>query len=295
MNFENLNTYAIILNYNSAGESIALYKNLEDGGYCNLNILVIDNASNIADKDELKENIPSGNLFFNNKNTGYAVGNNIGIDLAIKGNANYVWILNPDIRVENNTLSILLETLLADKDLAAVGPRIINRTNPSTIFSDGEILIMDEKCSTIHKNSHLKISDVPRVIDYEVDYIDGSCILLNCNAIKDVGKFSEEYFLYFEETDWCFRAKNKSWKLATNSNTTVYNLTSVKTSIFHYYFSRNKLIFSKKFHPKFKEVRTYCFQEIIKEMGGRAKGKYLKPYFYSRLKGVISGIIKTSL
>lgn len=294
MRFENLNIYAIILNYNSAEESIALYDNLKEGGYGNLNILVIDNASKAADRSQLKQNIPTNALIFNEKNIGYAGGNNVGIEVALIKNADYIWLLNPDIRVKNNTLSILLETALADVSLAAVGSRIIHRTNPSTIFSDGELLLMDEKCSTIHKNSHREVIDVPGGIDYKIDYIDGSCILLNANAINDIGKLSEEYFLYFEETDWCFRARNRKWKLAINSNASVYNLTSVKTDVFHYYFSRNKLIFSKKFHSNFNEVRSYYVKEIMKEFLNRFKGKYFKPYYKSRLKGLLVGILKTA-
>jgi len=294
MRFENSNTYAIILNYNSAEESIALFENLEVQHYKYLRILVIDNNSSEEDQIQLKENIPSENLIFNKINLGYAGGNNRGIEIALNEKADFIWLLNPDIRVESNTLSILLETLLADISLAAVGSRIIHRANPSIIFSDGELLVMDEKCSTIHKNSHLEIKNVPTGIVYDVDYIDGSCILLNCNAIKDVGILSMEYFLYFEETDWCFRARKKKWKIAINSNTSVYNLTSVKANIFHYYFMRNRLIFSKKYHPNFIKVRNYYIKELLREVGYRFRGKYFKPFFESRVKGLVSGIINTS-
>lgn len=287
--------YVLILNYNSAEETICLYKNLTacvDG--C-LNILIIDNDSKEDDQHQLKENIPAENLIFNKINLGYAGGNNIGIEIALNEKANYVWILNPDVRVEKESLSLLIETLENDSSLAAVGPRIIQRENPNKIFSDGEKIKMDEKGVTSHKNHNLEVARASKGIDYEIDYIAGSSILLNCEAIREIGKLPEDYFLYFEETDWCFKAQKNNWKLAINSNSVVYNLTSIKSSMFHYYFTRNKLVFCKKYHPNYRKVRNYYLQDLLKEIVFKAKGKYLKPYFYSRLKGVISGIIKTSL
>jgi len=294
MDIDQLKTYAIILNYNSASESVALFKNLEEQHYRYLKILVIDNNSIEEDQRQLKENIPVGNLIFNKINLGYAGGNNIGIEFALNEKAKYVWVLNPDIRVESRTLPILLKTISADKTLAAIGPRIVHRNNPGKIFSDGEMLVMDEKCSTYHKNHNLEVALAPKSIDYDIDYIAGSSILLNCQAIREIGKFPEEYFLYFEETDWCFRAHKNKWKLAVNSHAEVYNLTSIKSAVFNYYFMRNKLIFSKKYHPYFRKVRNYYIKELIGEVGYRFRGNYFKPFFKSRVKGLISGIINTN-
>lgn len=289
-----LKVYAVILNYNSADDSIALFKNLKEKQPDYLTVLVIDNNSIEADQLKLKENIPVGNLIFNNTNLGYAGGNNVGIEVALKSNANYVWILNPDVRVEKDSLALLVETMRNDKSLAAVGPRIIQRENPDRIFSDGEKMIMDEKVTTYHKNHNQQVAALPKGIDYDVDYIAGSSILLNVKAIKEIGKLPEDYFLYFEETDWCFKAKQLNWDLAINTNSEVYNLTSLKTSVFNYYFMRNRLIFSRKYHPDYKKVRKYYIKEIISEIMARFKGKYFKPYFNNRAHGLVLGLLKTS-
>lgn len=295
MEFDQLKTYAIILNYNSASESVALFKNLEEQHYRYLKILVIDNNSSEDDQLELKDNIPSENLIFNHKNLGYAGGNNIGIEIALNAKANYVWILNPDIRVNNHTLPILLKTISEDKTLAAIGPRIIHRTNPDKIFSDGGMLIMNDSCSTYHKNYNMEVEHISKNVDFDIDYIDGSCILINCETIKEIGKLPEEYFLYFEETDWCFRARKYNFRLAINSKVSVSNLTSIKNSIYHYYMFRNRIIFSKRYHLDLIKVKNYYSKELLKEVLFRFNGKYFKPFYISRVKGLISGIINTSL
>lgn len=291
---KNSKVYALILNYNSSQETVELYHNILEGSYNEIALIVIDNLSENADREYLKKHIPISNLILNEKNLGFAAGNNVGIKHALKAGADYVWILNPDIRLEKDSLSILVDTLKSDDKLAAVGPRILKREAPDRVFSDGEKMVMNEKADTFHKNHNLEVKNLPKGIDYNIDYIAGSSMLLRTKAIKEIGTLPEDYFLYFEETDWCFKAKQCNWKLAINSNSIVYNITSAKTSVFHYYFMRNRLIFCKKYHPDFKSVRNYQVREIIGEIISRVKGKYFRPFFKARATGLISGIIKTS-
>lgn len=283
-------TYAIILNYNSAEETLSLYRQLKELSGVDLKILVVDNCSKIADINLLQRFIKPMDIVFNEANLGYSGGNNVGIKLAIEAGADNVWLLNPDIRVEPETLIVLSKTLQQDKELAAVGPRIVKREDPETIFSDGELIDTSINFHTIHKNFNEKISDQSVILDYDIDYIDGSCILLNAQAIKEVGYICEDYFLYFEETDWCTRAKRQAWKLAVNRNALAYNLTSEKKETYHYFYTRNKLLFSKKFDLNYYSLRKREITTVMTELRKRLKGEYLKPYFFSRLKGLIAGI-----
>lgn len=285
--------YALLLNYNSSEDSIDLYEQLSALKMNELKVLVIDNNSVESQRNILSEHIPKDQIIFNAENLGYAGGNNLGITCALNNNADYIWILNPDIRIEDTTLNILLNTISQDETLAAVGPRICHRKDHDLIFSDGELLEMNEMCSTSHKNHNLNITGTIQEINYNVDYIDGSSILINSLALKDVGNLCEDYFLYFEETDWCLRARNTGWKLAVDTSAVVYNSTSPKNGLFHYYMIRNRLIFSKKFHPDFNKVRKHYIKVLFKEMLNRWRGNYFKPFYLERLKGLISGILKT--
>lgn len=290
----NKEVYALILNYNSSSDTIALYNSLKSFAFKFLRIIVIDNDSESFDKDCLKRDIPLQDLLFNFKNLGYAGGNNQGIEIALKNNAQFIWLLNPDIRIEEETLPTLLEAFELYENLAAVGPRIIQRENNIKIFSDGEIIKWNPACSTFHLNFNESVSEIDAKINDQVDYIDGSSILLNSAAFREIGKLSQDYFLYFEETDWCIKARQKNWKILVNSHAVVYNLTSRKENVFHYYMMRNRLIFCRKFHPDFREVRTFYFNALLKELYLRlVKGIYLKPYYLSRVKGFLSGTIKT--
>ena len=293
MSYNNQKIFAIILNYNSSQDTIPLYYQLKAYYEKYLNFLVIDNHSLHMDVSRLKRTIPRDQLIMNRKNFGYAGGNNIGIEVALSRGADYIWILNPDIRVSKECLPILLKTITSNVSLAAVGARIHQRLNEDLIFSDGEVIDTEFSFHTHHKNFNKKSDEVPVKIDYDVDYIDGSCIILNSKAIKDVGKFSEEYFLYFEETDWCTRAKRMDWKLAVNRAAKVYNLTSNKKEIYHYYYTRNKLCFAKKFNFNYSALKKEETEKLFAEIKDRFRGKYFRPYFYYRLKGLIQGLLLT--
>lgn len=283
--------YAVILNYNSAGDTVALYKNLRDLNHNNLEILVIDNDSEVKDRQAIIDRIPENNVILNSENQGYAAGNNVGIKRANEEKAEFIWILNPDIRVDQNTLSTLLDLLKSDPSLAAVGPRIISRENKSLIFSDGELMDLSNGLHTFHKNYNKPVLSTEEKVDYGIDYIDGSSILVRMAAVKELGFFPEDYFLYWEETDWCTNAKRNNWKLAIDTNAVVYNLNSEKGAIYHYYYNRNKLLFSKKFNLNYNLVVKREKTKLYKEVLNRFSGKYLKPFFISRLKGVLAGIL----
>ncbi|WP_373056911.1 glycosyltransferase family 2 protein [Zunongwangia sp. H14] len=286
--------YVIILNYNSSHDSVSLFKNLKRDLYQNFQILIIDNCSKSEDVSNLQQNIPHENLIFSSRNLGYAGGNNIGIKKALEEKADYVWILNPDIRTKRNTLSLLLNLMERDHSLAAVGPRIISREHSDKIFSDGEVIDKLDGIKTFHKNHNKFAFNKNEKVDYEIDYIDGSSILLRTAAIYEIGFLPEEYFMYWEETDWCTNAKLYEWKLAVNRSAIVYNLNSPKNGSFHYFYIRNKLLYSKKYKVNYIITRNKEIRVIKNEILKRFKGIYFKPFFFYRLKGLLSGLLINS-
>jgi GT2 family glycosyltransferase len=287
-----ISVWAIIVNYNTGQECCELFQNLKQNKNFNIHILIIDNNSSIADRTILKNNIPKNNLILNDTNEGYAVANNFGIEKALRNKADYIWILNPDIRVDANTLEGLVYAINKSPKTAAAGVRILKRENPDYIFSDGEKMSLEGGCDTFHKNHDRPVKDCATCISYDVDYIDGSCIFISAEAIQEIGGLPEEYFLYFEETHWCKKAIDLGWKLVINSNVSAYNLTSKKGKVFHYYFSRNKLLFCKKNDINYKNVRSQSIFNVLNEMLKILKGEKPTPFLKDRIKGVLAGIYK---
>jgi GT2 family glycosyltransferase len=182
-----------------------------DPGGCE--ILVVDNASQDGTAEMVRASFPSVRLVVNPRNLGFAAGNNVGIRAAA---GRYCLLLNPDTIVHPGALAALVAYAEAHPEAWAVGPRILNTDGtpqrsgvrfPSAWNLVVEALFLDRlfprtRCFGSHRALYAD-PDRPR----GVEYLQGSCLLLRADAIRRVGLLDESFFLYFEETDWCYRCR----------------------------------------------------------------------------------------
>ena len=176
-------------------------------------IVVVDNASQDGTAEMVRTCFPSVRLIVNPANLGFAAGNNAGVRQAT---GRYCLLLNPDTIVHPGALSALAGYAEAHPEAWAVGPRILNPDGtpqrsgvrfPSAWNLVVEALFLDRwfprtRCFGAHRELYAD-PDQPR----RVDYLQGSCLLLRAEAIRRVGLLDESFFLYFEETDWCYRCR----------------------------------------------------------------------------------------
>ncbi|MBI1863902.1 glycosyltransferase family 2 protein, partial [Candidatus Woesebacteria bacterium] len=118
--------FIIILNWNRYQDTHDCLKSLEKINKKNLdlNILVVDNGSKVEEIEKLKKIVPANSLILNNKNLGFAQGNNVGIRQALKNNADYVLVLNNDTFLDKNFLTELVSTAQKDKKIGALTSKI---------------------------------------------------------------------------------------------------------------------------------------------------------------------------
>ena len=180
-----------------------------------------EEALNGGDKE--KENKLKNPIVFiqAGENGGFAAGNNIGIKYALKKNDfKYIWLLNNDTVIKKNSLTSLIE--YADKnDIGICGSTLMHYYDTEKLQTYG---------GTVNKffatSKHiLNKSD----IDTKLDYIVGASFLIHKKVIYKIGLLPEEYFLYYEETDYCFNAKNNGFNLGVAINSIVYHKESRST------------------------------------------------------------------
>lgn len=256
--------------------------------YTDSDVLIIDNASKNNPFKEIQGD--RVHVICNKKNLGYSGGNNIGLKYALENNYQYSWVLNPDIEIESNTLELLLETMKQNSKIAAVGPRICDKVKRNEIYSDGGIL-NSKSFSAWHLNSGLNIHDVDQIDNRsEPDYVNGSCILIRNKALSDIGLFYEKFFMYYEETEWCWRAKTKGYTISINKNAVVYHERSKKEHFFHYYLTRNRSVLSRIItgDRNWAKIRV---KDLLKETKNNFFLKEKTPYLFDQLKGAIAGYV----
>ncbi len=185
---------------------------------------------------------------FNNSNLGVAAGNNIGIHLAREDLCEYVLLANNDIKFPKNTIKILFNNM-AKNFAYACTPKINFFSNPSKIwFAGGEIK------KFFVRTPHIGINKMDKGLSNKSDFIEyaPTCfMLLNIKIFKIVGLMDENYFVYWDDTDFVWRMKNKGIKILYVPSALVLHKvgqsTGGETSNFSRYYSlRNKIYFIRK-------------------------------------------------
>ncbi|ENO11851.1 putative glycosyltransferase [Thermoplasmatales archaeon SCGC AB-539-C06] len=237
-------------------------------------------------------------LIKNEKNYGFAEGNNIGIRFALNNlEPNYILILNNDTIVDSRFLCKLIETINIDDRIWSVGPKTYYYHQPEIInFAGGKLNFWKGESYHIGFN---ELDSGQYDVEREVDYIEGSCLLARVEVIKKIGLLDNKYFSYWEDTDWCVRAhKNgykalyvpsaKIWHKVYGSTGATLNPTVV------YYRARNRLLFMRKNASIFYFIPfiIYLFFNIPFEMGAylfKKRINLIKAY----LRGIVSGTVSS--
>lgn len=190
-------------------------------------------------------------LIQNGENLGFAGGNNVGIRYALKRGADYVWLLNNDTVVDRETLSKMVDLAETRADVGVVGSKLLCYNKQGVIQAAGGGKVWPWLGIARHYGEQEDdMGQWNKVI--EPDYVAGASLLSKRAAIADTGLIEENYFLYWEDTDWCGRAKRKGWRLLYCPNSLVWhkenNTTGYKSPVVEYYALRNSLFYVRQFY-----------------------------------------------
>lgn len=239
--------YVIILNYNGYDDTIECVKSVEDSDYPNKKIIVVDNASKDESYDVLSKSLNKNVVLLKSDvNIGYAGGNNIGIKYALEDGADYICVLNNDTIVKSDMLTKCVEELKKDETIAFIGPAIMEFNEDVVQSTGGDVNIKIGEVTLNNHGTHLnELSD-----KLECDYIGGACMVFKASIIKNLGMIPENYFLFFEETEWCYRAKRRGLKNVCITTTSLRHKGSASIDVIQglhgYLMERNRVVFVKR-------------------------------------------------
>jgi len=180
-------------------------------------IIVVDNGSADGSIDMVRDEFPQARVIEAGENLGFAKANNLGIR---QSQGEYVLLLNSDTIAKPGALTALARFLDAHPEAAAVGPRLLNADGSRQLacyrFPSPGRAFRDQLFVTA------LLADHPRWGDYRrwahdsvraVDFVIGAALLVRRTAIAQVGLLDEGFFMYAEETDWCYRMRQAGWKI----------------------------------------------------------------------------------
>ena len=304
--------YVIVLNWNGAVDTIACAESVLALKSNQFQLVICDNASaddSMAKLSEWALNLPcdacpgsrlislandaaswtqeshpegSVVLIQTGANLGYAGGNNVGIQYAMRqADIDYVWILNNDTIVTPNALSALLAKATKDRDYGIIGSTLLYFYRPQHVqvlagcsFSTWTTQIAplgEGQLATVAATSS------EALIEAQLDYVTGAAMLVSKTFIEDVGLMAEDYFLYCEEIDWAERGRRSSrrnWKLGFAKDSVVLHKvgasaqTGVSTSSTMFFYT-SKLRYMKKFYPfRYSWIFFMVLLQGVKKLAG---------------------------
>lgn len=203
----------VILNWNGADDTIACLNSLAGLDYPESEVIVVDNGSADDSVIRIRAANPEVRMIETGRNLGFGGGCNVGMQAAIAGGADYVWLINNDATVATDALTELVHVAEKDERIGAVG---------SVIFDQG-------KCDRVQLWGGGKVNlwtgaSRHRRTPGRVDFISGASALIRSRALKEVGFFDDaSFFMYWEDTDLGFRLRKGGWKLAVAEKSRVWH------------------------------------------------------------------------
>jgi hypothetical protein len=177
-------------------------------------IVVVDNGSRDGSADEIRKVFPFVSVIENHKNLGFATAVNQGLQ---KTSGEYALLLNPDTQVKHGAIEHLKSFMDAHCDVGVAGAQLLNsdgsKQNSIANFPSlvTELLNKSLLRWLFPKKFPGKENSYPGPV--EVDSVIGACMMARRDAMNQVGFFDKDYFLFFEETDLCYRIKRAGWKV----------------------------------------------------------------------------------
>ncbi len=267
--------FIILVNYNGEADTIECIQSLNGILYDNYRIVLVDNGSSkpisAAGKSFFEKNC---HVIYHDRNSGFAGGNNIGIQYAIKEGADLVLLLNNDTTVEPDFLNVLVEQYEKNKAAGAMGSRINYFDNKNMIWYGGGYFEPKDGWGRHEKNREICVGRTGIV--KEVTFITGCLMLIPKNTIEKIGLLDDSLFLYFEDVDYCCRITKAGMKMLYCEDAVIYHKvygsTSGNSDIRYYFFLRNIPVIIKrhcinKLNPFIRHF-IFCFKMVVKKQIG---------------------------
>lgn len=234
--------------------------------YDNLRVIIADNASTDDSIESIRRDFPQVQIINLTANLGYAGNNNVGIRAALEQGAEWIFLLNDDTVLDPSCLSTLIEVGESDGKIGIVGPMVYHYDEPQIIQSAGGVLGTNWLSIHVGQNE-LDCGQFKSVRD--VEWISGCAILIRRAVIDQVGMMDTDYFLYWEETEWCIRIKKAGWRIVHVPHAKLWHKGVQRNyqpkPYVTYYSTRNRLLTLAK-HQAPWPVRFLAFIQIIRTL-----------------------------
>jgi GT2 family glycosyltransferase len=234
----------IIVNFNGRLDLEECLPSVLRQNYSNFEVILVDNNSSDDSVGFVRTNYPYVKIIQNNKNYGYAKGNNIAFQAT---SGKYVVVLNPDTVVEENWLIELVRVMEKNPRASACQSKILLYDQPDTINTDGNMVnFLGFAWAGNHKKKDLRENEIKNVA-----YPSGCSMIIRRSILDEVGLFDEDLFMYHDDLDLGIRMRLQGYNILCNPKSVVYHKYTFMTNKRKLYFlERNRWVILIKIYEK---------------------------------------------
>lgn len=240
----------ITVNYNQTAATCALLDSIRQQHYRAVEVIVVDNASKEDPAAHFATHYPEALYLRSASNLGFAGGNNLALPHA-KGD--FLFFVNNDAELTPEALDTLLVWMQQHPDTGILSPLICYYPEKGQTKDIIQYAGMTEIHPLTGRNRTLGAGETDNGQYREARptaYAHGAAMLVRRAALEQAGPMQEDYFLYYEELDWCARMRRAGWQIAIEPRAKIYHKESLTTGrmgpLKTYYMNRNRVQFMRR-------------------------------------------------
>ncbi len=255
----------ITVNFNHSHITEELLNSIaKENTYTAIEIIVIDNGSKINPVPDWKEKYSDVVFIRSDINLGFAGGNNVGIKAAT---GDCLFFVNNDTEFTKGLVESLVKTLDDETKVGIVSPKIRYFDQKDKLQYAGYTEMNYYTCRNNCIGQFEKDNGQYDQVTGKTGFAHGAAMMIKREAIDKAGLMPENFFLYYEEMDWCDHIKHAGYEVWVNMQALIYHKESVsvgkKSALKEYFMNRNRILFIRRNANLFQRLVFYVFFILI--------------------------------
>lgn len=236
----------ITVNFNQTSVTCELLESIRQQDFQDLEIIVVDNASDENPAPIFLEKYPEVKFVRSERNLGFAGGNNLGIRQA---SGNFLFFVNNDTEITSGCLQTLVNLLSENEQIGMVSPLICYHSEKTKIQYAGMTPVHPTTARN-HTIGQMETNRQQFCKPQPTAYAHGAAMMMPRRAFEAVGAMPEDFFLYYEELDWCDQIRRAGFQIWVEPRALIFHKESLTVSKFGalktYFLNRNRVLFMRR-------------------------------------------------
>lgn len=250
----------VVLNWNGGTDTVECIRSLAGLRYRNYRIILVDNGSTDDSLEQVRQlNVAQLEVIENGANLGYAEGNNRGIHAALAAGSDYILLLNNDTIVDPDLCGCLIRAARESAAAGVFGARIYYMDRPDVIWFAGARW-NPVQLRFDYPGQGLRESEFHQA-EVTTDYACGAAMFFRAAVARTIGVLDQRFFLVYEESDWCMRARRRGFECEMVADAHVWHkvgasFSGEESALRTYFSARNRLLWTERNLPIASHLRV---------------------------------------